>query len=51
MSKEARVAIGLGILLVDVITPFIPLGAIAWAYIIIARPPKVLRALEGLYNG
>lgn len=50
MNLGTRIAIGIGIFLVDFATPFIPMWSIVLAIVVIGRPAWALEALHTVYG-
>lgn len=48
MSKQRRILLALGIILLDLVVFFLPLTAFFLAYVIIYNPPWVKDFIEGL---
>lgn len=51
MSRQKRILLGLGIILIDVVIFFFPLTAFFLAYVIVYNPPWARDFLEGLDRG
>jgi len=51
MSRQKRILLGLGIILIDVVIFFFPLSAFFLAYVIVYNPPWARDFLEGLDRG
>ena len=51
MDAKERWLLALAVVLADVVAVFIPLVAIAAAYVVIARPPWFRVWVEKLYDG
>jgi hypothetical protein len=48
MSKQNRILLALGIILLDLVIFFLPLTAFFLAYIVLYNPPWVREFLEGM---
>lgn len=51
MSRQKRILLGLGIILIDVVMVLFPLTAFFLAYVIVYNPPWARDFLEGLDRG
>jgi uncharacterized membrane protein len=51
MSRQKRILLALGIILVDLVVFFVPLTAFFLAYVIVYNPPWARDFLEGLDRG